>query len=124
MQGRPATRLLDRIRSFFRRTVEPEVEPAPAPEPGRVRGVVDHVIVLDGTMVTSADFSVDMTTVESDEDQRDNQFRGRIMQTNRFPTATFTLTAPIDLNINVRGSLESLIKFGTDSRLRFGGGKP
>lgn len=34
------------------------------------------------------------------------------------------LTAPIDLNINVRGSLESLIKFGTDSRLRFGGGKP
>lgn len=26
------------------------MEPAPAPEPGHVRGVVDHVIILDGTM--------------------------------------------------------------------------
>jgi hypothetical protein len=34
-----------------------------------------------------------------------------------------SLTAPVDLNVNVRGPLESLIKFGTDSRLRFGGGK-
>src|SRR5690606_21608428 len=49
-RGRFATRLLDRLRSFFRRTVEPEVEPAAAPEPGRVRGVVDHVVILDGTM--------------------------------------------------------------------------
>jgi len=31
-----------------------------------------------------------------------------------------SLRAPVDLNINVRGPLESLIKFGTDSRLRFG----
>ncbi len=50
LQERPATRLLDRLRSFFRRTVAPEVEPAPAPEPGRVRGVVDHVVILDGTL--------------------------------------------------------------------------
>ena len=47
-------RLLDRLRSFFRRTVEPEVEPAPAPAPGRVRGVVDHVVILDGTMSSLA----------------------------------------------------------------------
>jgi len=33
------------------------------------------------------------------------------------------LRAPIDLNINVRGPLESLISFGTNSRLRFGGAK-
>lgn len=30
------------------------------------------------------------------------------------------LRAPIDLNINVRGPLESLVKFGTNSRLKFG----
>jgi uncharacterized protein (DUF2235 family) len=48
LKGRPATRLLDRLRSFFRRTVEPEVEPAPPSGP--VRGVVDHVVILDGTM--------------------------------------------------------------------------
>lgn len=33
------------------------------------------------------------------------------------------LRAPIDLNVNVLGPLESLISFGTNSRLRFGGGK-
>ena len=38
-----------------------------------------------------------MTTVTSDESRRDNQFRGRIMDTANFPTATFTLTQPIDL---------------------------
>ena len=38
-----------------------------------------------------------MTTVESDSDQRDNQFRNRIMETSTYPTATFTLTQPIDL---------------------------
>ena len=30
-----------------------------------------------------------MTTVTSDEDRRDNQFHGRLMDTASFPTATF-----------------------------------
>jgi polyisoprenoid-binding protein YceI len=38
-----------------------------------------------------------MTTLESDDSRRDNQFRGRIMATDEFPTATFALTAPIEL---------------------------
>jgi len=42
--------LLDRFRSWFRRRPVAETEPAAAPEPGRVRGRVDHVIILDGTM--------------------------------------------------------------------------
>jgi uncharacterized protein (DUF2235 family) len=50
---RLATRLFDRLRSFFRPKVEVEAEPAPAPEPGRVRGVVDHVVILDGTLSSS-----------------------------------------------------------------------
>lgn len=33
------------------------------------------------------------------------------------------LRAPIDLTINVRGPLESLVKFGTSSKLRFGDGR-
>ena len=32
-----------------------------------------------------------------------------------------SVRAPIDLNVNVRGPLQSLIRFGTNSRLRFGG---
>lgn len=47
---RPATRLLDHIRSYFRRGVEATAEPAPPPAPGRMRGRVDHVVILDGTM--------------------------------------------------------------------------
>jgi polyisoprenoid-binding protein YceI len=54
-------------------------------------------LTLSGTQVTAADFEVDMATVTSDEDRRDNQFRGRLMDTENFPTATFALTAPIEL---------------------------
>jgi polyisoprenoid-binding protein YceI len=38
-----------------------------------------------------------MTKVSSNRSQRDDQFQGRIMDTADFPTATFTLTSPIDL---------------------------
>ena len=51
-----------------------------------------------GTKVTAATFTVDMTTISSDKSQRDGQFQGRIMDTADFPTATFTLTSPIELS--------------------------
>jgi polyisoprenoid-binding protein YceI len=63
---------------------------------GRTNAVTGQ-LVIDGTTVTAADFTVDMTTVQSDEDRRDNQFNGSIMDTATFPTSTFTLTAPIEL---------------------------
>lgn len=54
-------------------------------------------IELAGAQVTAGEFTVQMGTLESDESRRDNQFNGRIMSTDEFPTATFTLTAPIEL---------------------------
>jgi polyisoprenoid-binding protein YceI len=54
-------------------------------------------IEIAGTQVSAGTFTVDMTTVESDESRRDNQFRGRLLSTDQFPTSTFTLTAPIEL---------------------------
>jgi polyisoprenoid-binding protein YceI len=54
-------------------------------------------LTIEGTQVTDAEFTVDMATVESDDSRRDNQFRGRIMSTDEFPTATFVLTSPIEL---------------------------
>jgi polyisoprenoid-binding protein YceI len=54
-------------------------------------------LTIAGTKVSAATFSVDMTSVKSDEDTRDDQFQHRIMDTADFPTATFTLTDPIDL---------------------------
>jgi polyisoprenoid-binding protein YceI len=50
---------------------------------------------VSGTTIESASFTVDMTTVASDESRRDNQFHNRIMQTGTYPTATFELTQPI-----------------------------
>ena len=52
---------------------------------------------ISGTTVSAVDVEVDMTTFASDESRRDGQFQGRIMETGQFPTATFTLTEPIDL---------------------------
>jgi polyisoprenoid-binding protein YceI len=58
---------------------------------------VSGTLTASGTSISAAEVEVDMTTIESDESNRDRQFHGRIMQTSTFPTASFVLTAPIDL---------------------------
>ena len=63
---------------------------------GRTNAVTG-TLSLAGTSVESGEFTVDMTTVQSDSGNRDNQFRGRIMDTDTHPTSTFTLTQPIEL---------------------------
>jgi polyisoprenoid-binding protein YceI len=55
-------------------------------------------MVIDGTAVSAVDLTVDLKTVKSDSGQRDGQFQGRIMNTARFPTATFKLTRPVELS--------------------------
>jgi polyisoprenoid-binding protein YceI len=54
-------------------------------------------MVISGTEVTAADFTVDMAGVKSDQGARDAQFRGFIMRTADFPHASFRLTSPIQL---------------------------
>jgi polyisoprenoid-binding protein YceI len=54
-------------------------------------------LTIQGTTATAASFSVPMATVHSDRSQRDDQFDSRIMNVARYPTATFTLTSPVDL---------------------------
>jgi polyisoprenoid-binding protein YceI len=49
-------------------------------------------ITITGAQVSTGSFEVAMGTVVSDEERRDNQFRGRLLD-----TATFTLTTPIEL---------------------------
>ncbi|MHB8465364.1 MAG: YceI family protein [Acidimicrobiales bacterium] len=63
---------------------------------GRTTAITGSITIA-GTTVRTGSFSVDMTKVSSDRSQRDSQFHGRIMQTSTFPTATFTLTQPIEL---------------------------
>lgn len=54
-------------------------------------------LVIDGTQVATAEFVVDVASISSDDSRRDGQFRGRIMSTDEFPEAVFTLTEPIEL---------------------------
>jgi putative membrane protein len=54
-------------------------------------------IVISGTTVTAADFTVDMASVRSDQPSRDSQFTGYIMKTYDYPHASFRLTQPVQL---------------------------
>lgn len=62
---------------------------------GRTEEVQGQATVT-GTELTGAEAEVQMTGVKTDSSSRDNQFQG-ILKTGEFPTATFTLTAPVDI---------------------------
>ena len=53
---------------------------------------------IRGSTLTSATFTVDMRSVASDQERRDRQFHGRIMDTATYPTATFTTSGPVELD--------------------------
>jgi polyisoprenoid-binding protein YceI len=58
---------------------------------------VTGTVTFAGTSVTAVDMTADLTTLQSDSDQRDNQLGRQALETGTFPTATFTLTEPIEL---------------------------
>jgi polyisoprenoid-binding protein YceI len=63
---------------------------------GRTSEVTGEV-VIDGATISDASFVADMASVASDEERRDGQFRGRLMDVANHPEGTFTLTEPIEL---------------------------
>jgi polyisoprenoid-binding protein YceI len=58
---------------------------------------VSGTMTIRGTTVTAASFTVQMSTIVSDQSQRDAQFNGRIMDTATYPSGRLTLTSPIQL---------------------------
>jgi polyisoprenoid-binding protein YceI len=73
---------------------------------------VDGSFTITNGQVTAAEVNVDLASMASDEAQRDEQFRERIMSTDQFPVATFTLTEGFALpsttgieGIKVQGTL-------------------
>lgn len=71
-------------------------------------GEVTGTVELDGDTVRGAELETDMTTLRSDESRRDDALRGRGIETDRFPTATFELTGPFELSreaVRARGRL-------------------
>lgn len=59
---------------------------------GRVTGDLE----ISGTRAARGAVTVDLASVRSDSDQRDSQFRNRIMNTAQYPNAIFELTRPAD----------------------------
>ena len=57
---------------------------------------ITGLLTIEGTTATSLDIEIQVASIESDDGRRDGQFRGRIMETDQFPTATFSLTQPIE----------------------------
>jgi polyisoprenoid-binding protein YceI len=51
----------------------------------------------DSVQVTAASFTADVTTLKSDNDRRDARIRQMGIESDSYPTAAFTLTAPVDV---------------------------
>ncbi|MCD9623230.1 YceI family protein [Rhabdothermincola salaria] len=59
-------------------------------------GDVNGSITIDGDAVTEGSFTVELTTITTNDERRDSRVQSAL-DTAQHPTATFTLTAPIDL---------------------------
>ena len=58
---------------------------------------VTGTMTIDGTTITAVDITADLTTLQSDEANRDRQLQRQGIETGTYPTATFSLTQPIDI---------------------------
>jgi len=71
---------------------------------GRTENVTG-TLTISGTpgalSLAGAALTVDMTTLRSDRDRRDEQLRGRAIESDRFPTSTFDLATPVALPANL-----------------------
>ncbi|HVV29975.1 MAG TPA: YceI family protein [Mycobacteriales bacterium] len=65
---------------------------------------VSGTMTVTSTAVTAASFVAQMSSVHSDQGNRDGQFRGRIMDVATYPTATFALRKPVPLGPLPSGS--------------------
>jgi polyisoprenoid-binding protein YceI len=60
---------------------------------------IDGALTIAGTTATAVDVEVQIDSIKSDSALRDDQFTGRIMNAADFPTATFSLTEPIEFGV-------------------------
>jgi polyisoprenoid-binding protein YceI len=78
---------------------------------GRTSAVTGSVTV-DGDRVEDADLRADMTTVHSDQARRDDALRSRAIETDRYPSARFTLAGPVALGARPRQARGTLTLHG------------
>lgn len=74
--------------------------PAESDAVGRTSDVTGSITVVaagDGAQLTDGTIEVDTTTIASDESRRDSRMRTEGLETDQYPTATFTITSPVDI---------------------------
>jgi polyisoprenoid-binding protein YceI len=74
---------------------------------GRTSDVTGGLVIEgeEGALaIVRGEVEVDMTTLRSDEGRRDNQLRGRGIQTDTFPTSTFVVAGPVALPADFGGA--------------------
>ena len=59
---------------------------------------VSGSLQLAGSTISAVEITADLTTLQSDDSRRDGQLSRQAIETSRFPTATFRLTSPIELD--------------------------
>ena len=77
--------------------------PAPSDAVGRTSAITGTVVIggnTDALTVTSARLTVDVSTLSSDQQMRDEHIRQMGLQSDTYPKATFVLTEPITLPAN------------------------
>ena len=78
---------------------------------GRTSAVTGSVTV-SGDRVEGADLRADMTTLRSDQARRDAALRSRAIETDRYPSARFTLAGPVALAARPRQAKGTLTLHG------------
>lgn len=74
--------------------------PAESDAVGRTKDVTGSITLTTSgstTTLTAATIEVDTTTIQSDEDRRDNRMRNEGLETDTFKTASFKLTQPVEI---------------------------
>ncbi len=75
-------------------------------------GAVTGTVTVDGSHVGAADLRADMTKLRSDQSRRDDTLRFRGIETDRYPTARFTLGRPFALSTAPRRTIGTLLLHG------------
>jgi polyisoprenoid-binding protein YceI len=78
--------------------------PAPSDAVGRTSSITGSITLTQtasGYSLTAASFTVDVSTLSSDRPMRDQRIHSMGLESDRYPSATFTLTSPITLPATV-----------------------
>lgn len=79
---------------------------------GRTKDVKGTAVV-DGGSLTEATVTVQVGKITTPEAARDEYFRSTALQTDKYPTATFELTKPVDVTKALDGSTQDVTLTGT-----------